>query len=134
MAQFAECLGFNLPNALPRHVELLPHLLQGPVDSISDPESHPHHFLLPRGKRGEQLPIISDFARCALCFPSSIALTLSRNSLTETFASCSASRMVFNAIFPPRRSASSCRLFAPNRSPSFLARELPTRPASFSSV
>src|SRR5258708_40020461 len=60
MAQFAERLGFNLPNALPRHVELLPHLLEGPVDSISNPESHSHHFLLARGKGGEQfLDILS---------------------------------------------------------------------------
>src|SRR5260370_42338170 len=58
MAQFAERLDFNLPNALPRHVELLPHLLEGPVDSISNPESHSHHLLLARGKGGEQFPDI----------------------------------------------------------------------------
>src|SRR5258708_19274070 len=38
MAQFAERLGFNLPNALPRHVKLVPDLLEGPVDSISNPD------------------------------------------------------------------------------------------------
>src|SRR5258708_9037774 len=58
MAQFAERLGFNLPDALARHVELVPHLLEGPVDSISNPESHSHHFLFARGKGGEQFPDI----------------------------------------------------------------------------
>src|SRR5437899_1139567 len=54
-AQLAERLGFDLPDALARHREALPDLLEGVVGLLADAEAQPQDLLLPRCERGENL-------------------------------------------------------------------------------
>ena len=40
MAQFAQCLGLNLPDAFPSNSEALPHLFQGALAAILQSKAH----------------------------------------------------------------------------------------------
>src|SRR5438128_1659012 len=55
-AQLAERLGFDLPDALARHREALPDLLEGVVGLLADAEAQPQDLLLARRERGEDFP------------------------------------------------------------------------------
>src|SRR5512136_1225747 len=46
MPEFSEGLCLDLPDALPRHVEFLPHLFQGVVGVFPDAEPPAEHFFL----------------------------------------------------------------------------------------
>ena len=49
VAQFAQCLGFDLTNPLARHVKLLADLFQGVVGVHIDTKAHTQHFGFTRG-------------------------------------------------------------------------------------
>src|SRR2546426_2056048 len=55
-AQLAERLGLDLPDALARHREALPDLLEGVVGLLADAEAQPQDLLLARRERGEDFP------------------------------------------------------------------------------
>lgn len=50
MAQFAQCLGFDLANPLARHVKLLADFLEGVVGVHIDTKAHTQHFGFTRGQ------------------------------------------------------------------------------------
>src|SRR5512142_3227884 len=56
MAKLAERLRLDLADALARHLEVLPDLLQRVVGLLPDAEAHPEDLLLARRERGEDLP------------------------------------------------------------------------------
>ena len=51
MPQFAERFRFDLPDALARHAEVLPHFLQRVVLTVFEAEAHLQHFALALGQR-----------------------------------------------------------------------------------
>ena len=55
MAQFTQCLGFYLTNALTGHIKLLAHFLQGVVGVHVDTETHAQHFGFAGGEAGENV-------------------------------------------------------------------------------
>src|SRR5207253_3201613 len=55
MAQLAERLGLDLPDALPRHPEPLPHLLQRPLVSVDQPEAQLQHTAFAGGEGVEDV-------------------------------------------------------------------------------
>src|SRR3977135_4350981 len=53
MLQLAQRLGFDLPDALSRHRELLADFFQGVVGVHADAEAHAEHAFLARSQRGQ---------------------------------------------------------------------------------
>src|SRR5512139_1092606 len=56
MAELAQRLGLDLPDALARYVELLPDLLEGVIGVLADPEPPPQHLLLAVREGVQDLP------------------------------------------------------------------------------
>src|SRR6266545_868623 len=55
MAELAERLGLDLPDALARDREVLPHLFQGVLAAVREPEAEAQHLFLARGQRVQHL-------------------------------------------------------------------------------
>src|ERR1019366_5822564 len=49
--ELPERLAFDLADALPRHVEALPHFLERVLRPVADPEAHAQDLLFARGER-----------------------------------------------------------------------------------
>ena len=56
MAQFAQRLGLDLPDPLPGHIEILPHLFEGMIGLLVDAETHLQDLLLAGGQGGQNFP------------------------------------------------------------------------------
>ena len=55
VAQLAQGFGFNLPNPLPGHIELLAHLFQCPASPVLKTESEAEHLPFAGGEAGQNL-------------------------------------------------------------------------------
>src|SRR5205807_4647890 len=55
MTQLAQCLGLDLPDALARDRERLPHFLERMLTAIFQPEAHLDYFLFARRQRAQHL-------------------------------------------------------------------------------